>query len=326
MKALIIGSRERFEKFMPDNEFVRNVRKTYVELDTPPEQYSKDALECDVIAADSIASVPGELIRRMPNLRLIHAEGVGYNGFDTKAAAESGIAICNNKGVNASAVAEQAILLMLGLLRNVVPGNTAVLTGGQIAMKEHMMVHGITELSQCRIGLIGFGDIAKALSVRLHAFGCQVFYNTRSRKSPDIEEACHATWLPMDELLATCDIISLHVPACGETNGMVNDGFLGSMKPSSYLVNTARGELVDNDALCRALTSGHLAGAALDTVAPEPVLTDNPLVCLPDDIRSRVLFSPHVGGITTATFLKAHAGIWDNIQRLAEGRELRNRI
>jgi phosphoglycerate dehydrogenase-like enzyme len=100
---------------------------------------------------------------------------------------------------------------------------------------------------------------------------------------------------------------------------MVNESFLRSMKSTAYLVNTARGELVDNDALCQALSEGWIAGAALDTVAPEPVPADHPLLNLPEPVRGKLLFSPHVGGITTATFRKAHRNLWSNFQKIADG-------
>jgi phosphoglycerate dehydrogenase-like enzyme len=324
MKALLIGNRARFEKFMPSEaplaHFAQGVEKVYVDMQTPAEAYPAEALDADVIAADSIARVPASLIERMPKLRLICAEGVGYNGIDVAAAKARGVAVCNNKGVNADAVAEQAILLMLGLLRSVVPANEAVCAGRQIQIKETLMVQGITELSECRVGLIGFGDIAKALALRLHAFGCEVYYNTRAPKDAATEAACHATWLPKEELLARCDIVSLHIPANAETANTVDEAFLRGMKPTAYLINTARGELVENAALVRALTEGWIAGAALDTVAPEPVPADHPLLQLPQAVRSRLLFSPHIGGITTATFRKAHRGLWENFRLVSEGK------
>lgn len=319
MKALVIGSRTRFEKYMPDMEFVKKVDKIYVGMDTPLEDYPAEAFAAEFLAADAIAAVPGELIRRMPKLKLIHSEGVGYNGIDVDTASELGIPVCNNKGINASAVAEQTVLLMLGLLRTVVPGDRAVRQGKQIRMKERRMVEGITELSECRIGLIGFGDIAKALARILKPFGCEVFYYARTRKSPETEKEYQASWMPLEELVSTCDMVSIHVPVNGETAGMVNERFLKSMKPTACLINTARGEIVDNAALRKALTEGWIAGAGLDTIAPEPVLSDNPIVDLPEEVKDKVLYSPHLGGITTGTFRRAHRNIWTAFETAAVG-------
>lgn len=326
MKALVIGNRARFEKFMPDTEFIRSLEKIYVGLDVPVGEYPREALEAEFLAADAVARVPGELIRRMPNLKLIHSEGVGYNGFDVAAASELGIPVCNNKGINASAVAEQTVLLMLGLLRTVVPGDEAVRRGQQIQMKERRMLEGIRELSECRIGLVGFGDIGKALAGILRSFGCEVHYYTKTRKKPEVEQEYHASWLPLEELIRTCDMVSIHVPANRETEGMVNEKFLKSMKPDAYLINTARGEIVDNDALRKALIEGWIAGAGLDTLAPEPVLSDNPMVNLPEEVKDRVLYSPHLGGITTGTFRRAHRNIWTAFETVAGGGIPENRV
>ena len=133
-------------------------------------------MQAEYMAADSMAPIPAEIINAMPNLKLIHAEGVGFNGIDTKAAAARGIPVCNCKGINDVAVAEQALLLMLGLLRTAIPGHRAVLEARQIQMKEKRMLEGITELGECRVGLICFGDIAKALSRLLQPFGCEVMH------------------------------------------------------------------------------------------------------------------------------------------------------
>ncbi len=319
MKALIIGSKERFEKYMPDLEFARRAEKIYVGLNTPLEDYPEEAFDAEYLAVDAIGRVSAELIERMPNLRVIHSEGVGYNGFDVEAAAGRGIPVCNNKGINAMAVAEQALLLMLGLLRTVVPGDAAVRRGEQIRMKERRMVEGIRELSQCSVGLIGFGDIGKALAKILIPFGSRVYYYTKTRKSPEIEEEYQVSWLPLEEIASKCDMVSIHVPANAETAGMINEAFLRRMKPDAYLINTARGEIVDNAALRKALIEGWIAGAGLDTIAPEPVSADNPLVDLPEDVKDKVLFSPHLGGITVGTFIRAHKNIWTAFEAVSKG-------
>ena len=319
MRALIIGSRERYEKFMPESEFVRQLEKVYVPRGTPDGEIPPEGLQAEFLAADAISEVSAGLIGSMPKLRLIHSEGVGYNGIDLLAAREKGVYVCNCKGVNATAVAEQAVLLMLGLLRGVVAGHAAELAGRQMQTKEKRMVEGITELGECRVGLVGFGDIGKATARLLRPFGCELFYHTKTAKSALTEAEYAARWLPLDELVETSDIVSLHVPVTEETAGMVDAAFLKKMKPTALLINTARGELVDNEALAAALTDGTIAGAGIDTLAPEPVLPDNPLLRLPPESAERVLFSPHLGGITTATFRRAHRCLWQAMETVAAG-------
>lgn len=326
MKALIIGSKSRYEKFYPSNPFTDSLEKVYVELGTPDEEILKVAADAEFIAADAIADVSGALIEHMPLLKIIHSEGVAFNKIDYAAAAKKGVLVCNNKGVNADAVAEHTILLMLGLLRKVVEGDRAVCSGQQIQMKEDMMLHGITELGDCRIGLVGFGDIAKSLAKRLQPFGCQVCYCAAHRKDRETEAEYGVSWLDLSELIRTCDMISIHVPVTSETLRMVNEDFLRQMKTDAYLINTARGEIVDNVALCQALEDGWIAGAGLDTVAPEPVETDNPLTNLPEDAQKKILFSPHIGGVTTSTFKRAHRNIWEAFEKVSKNERPSNVI
>ena len=133
---------------------------------------------------DAISRVSGDLIRRMKNLKMIHSEGVAFDGIDVEAAWKQGIYVCNNKGANADAVAEQAIFLMLALLRSGIAGDAAVRSGRQIEMKEQRMREGITDLGDCQVGLVGLGDIGLATARRLSAFGCRLCYYKPPQESP----------------------------------------------------------------------------------------------------------------------------------------------
>lgn len=318
MKTLVIGSQKRIEKYKPENPILEKMEICYAALGDSNESILKKAADADFIIADAIAKVDRELIEKMPNLKLIHSEGVAYNEVDIQAAKEHGIYVCNNKGVNAGAVAEQAILLMLSLLRNVITGDEDVRAGRQMDTKLRMMVEGIKELSECKIGLIGFGDIAKATAKRLAAFECEVYYYSRHRAEKEVEEMYRVSYLPLEKLLASCNMISIHTPVTPETTNMVNQAFLEKMQKDSYLVNTARGEMVDHEAVCEALISGKLKGAAFDTLSPEPVTAENPLLNLPKEAEKKVIFSPHIGGITEGTFYRVHGNIWKNIERVAK--------
>lgn len=322
MKVLVIAEKKRYVKFMPDIPITQQSQIIYCDRGTPDSDILQVAADAEVILADAISPVSSVLIQGMPGLRLIHSEGVAYNKIDIAAAKKRGIVVCNNKGANAGAVAEQAILLMLGLLRFIKQGHDAVCDGGQIAIKEARMVSGIPDLADCTVGLIGFGDIAMETAKRLHAFGSTVYYSGRGRKSEEIERACHATYLPMAALLPKCDIISLHTAVTEQTTHMVNAQFLEQMKTGAWLINTARGEIIDQQGLCNALESGKIAGAGLDTLDPEPVTTDNPLVQYAEAHPYQLLFSPHVGGVTLGSFRRMHLHMWENVQRLSEGKPL----
>ena len=268
---------------------------------------------------DAITPVRASLIAAMPQLKLIHSEGVAYDQIDLSAARAHGVYVCNNRGCNAGAVAEQAIMLMLMSLRRGIVGDRAVRAGSQMEMKERCMTEGLLELSACRVGLVGFGEIAKATAARLVPFGCDTFYTSKHRRDREEEARYHVVYLPLEELAATCDVISLHCAVTEETRGMVDAAFLARMKKTAVLINTARGELVDNDALRAALLSGAIAGAGLDTVSPEPVSACHPLVDLPAPAGDRVVLSPHLGGITEASFRRCHLHMWRNAERVADG-------
>lgn len=319
MKILIIGEQERSEAYMPDLPIVEEAETVYAEMGTDEAELLARAQDADVIFADAIAKVPGSLIRQMPNLKLIHSEGVGYNGIDVEAASERGIYVCNNRGMNAGAVAEQTVLLMLGLLRDVAAGHASVRQGRQIQVKQQKMVEGITELADCTVGLIGFGNIAKATAVRLKPFGCRVVYYNRHRKPVEEEARYGVEYVSLDRLARISDIVSIHVAVTPETKGMIGREFLSRMKETAYFINTSRGELVDNEAMKEALEKGRIAGAGFDTIAPEPTTADNPLVALKEDCPARVLYSPHIGGITKSSFRRCHLQMWQNAGRVWKG-------
>lgn len=326
MKLLVIGDKARVEKYLPQHPLVESVEIVVVPRGTSDEDILATAADANFIMADAISPVSAALIEGMPQLKLIHSEGVAFNAIDCAAAASRGIPVCNNAGVNAGAVAEQTILLMIACLRQAVEGDKAVREARQIQMKERLMVEGIRELGDCRIGFVGFGAIAQATAVRLAGWGCPMTYNKRTRLAQADEERLGVTYASLDELLETCDIVSLHVPVTPQTEGLVNAEFLGRMKENAVLINTARGEVVDQEALAEALESGKLYAAGLDTLAPEPVRPDNPLLNLSEAAAARLVFSPHIGGITEGMFYRAHRNVWLNIERVVNGEAPVNRV
>ena len=319
MKVLILGPKARYEAYMP--EFVAQLpfETAYCSLDQSPRQAARENADAQILFTDPIVDVTGELMDLMPGLKLIQSEGVAYNRVDLEAARARNIFVCNNKGCNAGAVAEQTVLLILMLLRHALEGDEAVRAGRQMEMKERCMVEGITELSACKVGLVGFGDIARAAAERLVPFGCELYYYTKHRRLPEEEKKYHVTYLPLEELAEKSDIVSLHCAVTEETRNLVDAALLRRMKPTAYLINTARGDLVDNEALRQALLGGRIAGAGLDTLSPEPVPAGHPLTALPPEVHRKVVLAPHLGGITEASFRRAHAHMWRNVEHLAAG-------
>ena len=317
-KILILTSTKRVEKFSDLSDIPKDWELIFGEKLNGDDAILCAAGDADFIFADAVREISKTLIDNMPNLKLIHSEGVGYNKIDIQAAKEKNIYVCNNNAANSAAVAEQTILLMLGLQRRLLEGDQMVRSGRQIEAKGSFILDGIPELGSCHVGLVGMGAIALETARRLQPFGSQLSYFNRSRKI-EAENELGLVYLPLEELCKQCDIISLHLPVTPETTGLINAKLLSLMKPSALLINTARGELVVQEDLVSALAAGQIAGAGLDTLSPEPILLDNPLLNLPENCHYKLLFSPHIGGTTKPAFEKMHKTVWANILAISKG-------
>ena len=319
MKILVFGPEARYNAYRPAFASALDAELVFCPLGSSPRRAAADHPDAQVLFADPIIDVDREIIGLLPQLKLIQSEGVAFNRIDLEAARERGIYVCNNKGCNADSVAEHTIMLMLMALRHGITGHRAVLAGQQVQMKEAVMASSSPELGEQAVGLVGFGDIAQATARRLHPFGCRLYYYTLHRRTPEIESEFGVSYLPLEELFAVCDILSLHCAVNDQTRGMVGEALLSHMKPTAILVNTARGDLVDNLAVRQALVEGRLGGIAMDTLAPEPTPADHPLVALPPEVADRAIYSPHFGGNTGGSFRRAHQNMWSNARAILQG-------
>jgi phosphoglycerate dehydrogenase-like enzyme len=229
--------------------------------------------------------IDAALIDAARRLRVIARYGVGYDRVDLQAASRRGIVVTNTPGANTDAVAELAIGLMLTLARRICQANQAV-KRGQWPRPAGMGLCGRT------VGLVGFGAIGRAVARRLEPFGCRVLA-ADPYATPAADSGAGAVLMPLADMLPGCDIVSLHAALTPETVGMVDAAFLGRMKPGALLINTARGEFIDEAALKRALSEGPLGGAALDCWRQEPPAAENPLLRLP-----QLIATPHTGAHT----------------------------
>lgn len=320
MKVAVLADKATYQHALPGNAQLDDPDVVFLGRTATNDQIVAACPDAEALLFDAIAHIDADLISRLPRLRLLNSEGVGFEGIDLAAATERGVFVCNNPGGNAGAVAEQTVLLMLALLRRLVTGDAAVRAGQQMKVKVSALQTGwVHDLADCTVGLLGIGSIAQATAKRLAAFGTRVLYWSRHRRSPDQEAALGLTYASLDDLLAQSDIVSVHLASTPQTRGLVDGAFLAKMKPTAYLVNTSRGELVDSAALAAALEAGTIAGAGLDTVAPEPVLADNPLLNMGEEAASHVVFSPHIGGITQGSMRRMQEHMWDNVARVARG-------
>ena len=324
MKIAFLTSRTRCEKFTDPSMVPEGAEIVFFEQGYTAEEVIARAGDAEFAVVDAVLPFTAEMIEGMPNLRMIHSEGVGYAAIDIAAAAKRGIPVCNNQGVNAPQVAEHTVMLILTVLRRFAEGEAAVRAGRQMQMKLDVMANGMDDLIGKRVGLIGFGAIGKELAKRLQPFGCKLFYTDPIRADAQLEAAFGITYLTQDELLRTSDVITLHVPVTPSTTNLINRDTLAMMKSDAIVVNCARGAVVNTADLAEAIRNGTIYGCALDTIDPEPFLPDDPILTLPEPWRWRVSVSPHIAGNTINTFYASYDGVWGDINRVLRGERPRN--
>lgn len=218
-------------------------------------------------------------------LKVIARYGVGVDSVDLEAAKEKGIIVTNTPGANSVSVAELALGLMLALARQI-PEAVRNVQQGKWPRFSGVSLEGKT------VGIVGLGAIGKQLARRLSGFDCQVLaYDPFADEAFAMDNGI--VLAPLDTVIATSDFLSLHLPLLPETRGLVNNEFLAKMKKGSFLINTSRGEVIDEEALLGALNSGHLRGVGMDAFSVEPPDPSNPLLHLP-----QVIATPHLGAQT----------------------------
>ena len=249
--------------------------------------------------------------------RIVANHSVGVDHCDLEALGARGIVVTNTPDVLSEATAEIALLLMLGAARRAIEGDALVRSGRWDSWSPAFMVG--TQVSGARLGIVGMGRVGRTFARFARGLGMEVHYHNRTRLAPEAEGGAtfHAT---LDTLLPLSTFLSLHCPATPDTTGLVDDAFLARLPEGAILVNTARGALVDEAALVRALGSGRLAAAGLDCFANEP--GGNPALAALDN----VFLLPHVGSATRATRDAMGFRALDNLDAFFAGREPRDRL
>ncbi len=248
--------------------------------------------------------VTAELIALAPKLKLIQKWGIGVDKIDLNAARRAGVTVAITAGATSIPVSEHALMLMLATSRRLPLAHRSLQEGKWIATELRTVC---SMLDGKTVGLFGFGNIARFVAKRLKGFDVKIIYHSRRRVDPEIEAQFEAHYVDFDTLLAQSDLLSLHAPLTPETRQLFNAATFSKMKRSAILINTARGELVDETDLIHALTTGHLSGAGLDTFCGEPPSANNPLFHM-----DQVVATPHSAG-----------GVFDNVPHIV-GHMFRN--
>ena len=286
-----------------------------VVADFSEEEFGRRAGDATVLV-NARRPVDARTLAMAPATRFIQMIGAGVDPIDGAAVKAAGITVAYNPGVNRSGAAEHAIMLMLALVKRLASTERAT-RAGRFTPGE-IIAEGIDDLADATVGLVGMGHIGQSVAARLVPFGSTIVYHAR-RPVPDAERL-GARLLPLGELLATSNIVSLHVPLTPETHHLIGQRELASMPAGSYLINTGRGGLVDESALRDAIASGHLAGAGLDVLEHETGGV-NPFADVP-----QVIVTPHLGGGSRNSMAGVVERCSANIRRFLAGEPVHDAV
>jgi glyoxylate reductase len=278
-----------------------------------PEELLSVMADCDVLVPTVTDTIDADLIAAMPSrLKLIANFGAGVNHIDLAAAKAKGIMVTNTPGVFTDDTADLTMALILNVPRRLGEGHRLMRSGEWQGWRPTgMLGHRIGGRT---LGIIGFGRIGEAVAMRAKAFGMDVIYTKRHRLPPSVEQELGVTFEPeIDRLVARSDIISLHCPLTAETDKLMSAERIALMKPDAYLINSSRGELIDEDALIAALEAGRIAGAGLDVYTHEPAV-DPRLFAIPN-----VVLLPHLGSATFEGRAASGERVITNIRVWADG-------
>jgi glyoxylate reductase len=289
-----------------------NVDANGADVGYTPEQLVSHAGRADAVVGLLTDRFDAAFFARCPNVKILANVAVGYDNIDVGAAARHGIVVTNTPGVLTDATADFAFALILAVTRNVVSADGYV-RAGLFREWKMMEFHG-AELAGRTLGIAGFGRIGQALARRARGFGMHAIYINRGPVAATVEEELGARRVDKETLVAASDVLSLHLPLSDATRHFLSDAEFARMKPSAYVINTARGPVIDEAALARALTGGAIRGAGLDVFEREPAI-DPALLAAPNTV-----LAPHIGSATTETRTRMALMAAENVLAVLAGK------
>jgi phosphoglycerate dehydrogenase-like enzyme len=255
------------------------------------------------------------------NVKFVQVTGAGLDRLDLDFLRQRGISVANVPGGSNESVAEYAVTTATALLRGFFWADTEIRKGNYREFRARMIADNLQGLDGLTVGIIGFGVTGVAVAAAFQKRGCLIFYYDPAPRDPRTAEAVGAKSCSLEDLFQLADVVTLHVPLLPQTTGMIGRRELAMMKPGVILIQGSRGGVVDEAALAEALESGQVGGAAVDVYSTEPPAADNPLLSLKGEAAHRILFTPHVAGVTrqSAAFLFRTA--WRNVERVFSGKQ-----
>lgn len=300
---------------LSDPDLAREIAPSEMDLTIAPfgsPEFNAAAATADFLVGFGNKAVDAGFYAAAPKVKLFQLLSAGYDTVDIEAARGAGVPVCNNGGANSTAVSEHAMMLMMAVCRRLVWQHESVVSGRWRGNNPGAVK--LFELRDKVLGLVGLGAIGKKVARLANAFGMRVQYYDINRVSEAEEDALSVRFRLLGEILATSDIVSLHVPLTPASKHMIGAKELASMKRTAFLVNTCRGPVIDEVALTAALEGGTIAGAGLDVFDEEPPPADNPLFRL-----TNVILTPHYAGPTWDNQQARFRNAFDNCQRVARG-------
>jgi phosphoglycerate dehydrogenase-like enzyme len=255
------------------------------------------------------------------SVKFVQVTGAGLDRVDLEFLRQRGIGVANVPGGSNESVAEYAVTTATVLLRGFFWADTEIRKGNYREFRARMIADNLQGLDGLTVGIIGFGITGVAVASAFQKRGCLIFYYDPAPRETRTAEAVGAKPCSLEDLFQLADVVSLHVPLLPQTTGMIGRRELAMMKPGAILIQGSRGGVVDEAALAEALQSGHLGGAAVDVYSTEPTATDNPLLALKGEAAHRILFTPHVAGVTRQSAAYLFRTAWRNVERVISGKE-----
>lgn len=247
-------------------------------------------------------------------VKLVQVTGAGVDRLNLALLKSMDIAVANVPGGSNNAIAEYAVTAASILLRRFAWADAEIRTGNYQAFRARMLTDNLYGLEGRVIGVIGLGTIGLAVAQAFHRAGCQICYFDPTPRDVAAAQAINAQSVSLEELLRSADVVTLHVPLLPRTKGLIHARELQKMKPGAILIQASRGGIVDEAALAEALRSGHLGGAAVDVYETEPLSPDNVLFSLSGDAARRILFTPHIAGVTRQATEYLFRLAWRNVE------------
>jgi len=255
------------------------------------------------------------------SVKFIQVTGAGLDRLDLNFLSQRGIAVANVAGGSNEAVAEYAVTTASVLLRRFLWADGEIRKGNYRDFRARMIANSLQGLDGLTVGIVGFGIIGVAVASAFHKRGCLILYHDPAPRDPRTAEAIGAKSCSLEDLLQSADVVSLHVPLLPQTTGLIGKHELELMKPGAVLIQGSRGGVVDEAALAESLQGGRLVGAAVDVYSTEPPSADNPLFALSGEATQRILFTPHIAGVTRQSTAYLCRAAWRNIERVFSGKE-----